>query len=342
MNRSPSRFIALIVSFLAIAAPAAAGSPQEEVDFRKMPAEGLWFRSRRTIEVNLDGKVQAGDVGTQRVKQTSTYDEAFTEKVLTKKEKEEAEIEPGVTAFTRDYLQAFTISTIVTDRMLIPHQDRKDELYSALDFYATLKDGELELKLNDPVEGPPIPAPGMAEELAHRFTYPNPIFPETPGPRRIGETWSLAEEAIKKLFPRRPAHRIHGTLKVRFSRIEPAHPVNFSTVTKQLLPDGDSLLVKSPAAPKPVRCAVLEARARLELRPEDELPLTLEFAGTFHYSLVHHLVVESSMKGTIRIQGTLRIHDFDFPGTYSDTTKLEFYEMADGGDENGGGAKGER
>jgi len=334
MNRSPSILIALAFSLLATAAPAAPQSPQEEVDFRRMPAERLWFSSVRNIEVNLDGKVQAGDVGNQRVKQTSAYIEVFTEKILKKKEE-------GVIAFTRDYSKAFTISTVETDRMLIPHQDRRDELYSALDFYATLKDGELELELNDPVEGH-IPAPGMAEELAHRFTYPHPILPEKPGSRRIGDTWSLAEEAIKKLFPRQPAHRVHGTLKVTFARIEPAYPVDFSSVTKRPVGDGDSILVKSPPVPKPVRCAVLETKARLELRPKDQLPLTLEFAGTFHYSLVHRLIVQSSVKGTIRIQGTLRIHDFDFPGTYSDETKLEFHEMADADDEETDEAKQER
>jgi len=322
MHRSPWKIATRILPLLLLALPGAGGPQPEEIEFWRPPPEGLYFSSARLIKAELDGAVRAGELGTQRMKQNSEYFEDFTEKVLP------AETD-GVTKFTREYVRAYTKSQVVTDRMLIPHQDRQDELYAALDFQAVLKDGEVELWLSDPerLEGERlVRAEGIEDELKHLFTYPHPVLPADHKPRRVGDAWSLDESALKKLFPRRPADGLQGTLKVTFARIDPSQAVNFSTVTKKVDDEGQISYVLGKPVEKPVRCAVLETKGTLSVRAKDRLPLTLELEGTYHYSIAHQVIVKSKLTGKIHIQGTLRKHAFDFPGTYSDVTQVEFHK----------------
>ncbi|MBN2490454.1 MAG: hypothetical protein JXQ29_06360 [Planctomycetes bacterium] len=323
------RLILLGVAALLGAAGGGPGAP-DEVDFGRPPVEGLWFSRVRQIDTEPGGEVRADGLGTQRQRQKMVYTEDYSEKI----DKVEGR---KVTALKRQYVAATTLSEIETDRMLNPAKDQHEELYSGHDFLVQWgADGTMSLSVlhtEDPSR-PPIgenltlreASEAVRSALEHAFDYPGPFLPADDRPRRVGDSWTLSEEALNRILPRRPDQPLRGTMAITFTAVDPEFAVKVSTVEES--PEG-FLLARAPVDRK-VACAVLNARASLRNEPQEgeALPLRLELSGTLHYSLEHRLILQFDLAGTLRIEGTLRDYTFRHGGTYRDRMLLQLHEAA--------------
>lgn len=301
----------------------------EDIDFGAPPPKGLLFSRLRKTVSSLSGRRVVGAAGERSVqilRQTLTYDEDYTEKIVRVKGNR-------VTALTRKYVTAATRSEVETDRMPRPRFDQREEPYAAVDLAVEWKDGKAELQVivppderteGDDPDGLARPSEAMARALAHAFDHPHPLLPRGPTRRAVGSCWTVGEEAINRIFPCQPAARIKGALEVRFVSIRADHPIRVSTVTVTTTGVGQATKVEK-SEKVPFRCAVLAVKGTITTTPKGGLPLELTLEGTLLYSIEHRLVVAQKLTGRQKIAGTLQGDRFEFEGPYEDTAAVELH-----------------
>ena len=325
LSRFPAAMALLILSATAVLAAARLPTVPDEVDFSLVPPAELWFSRFRKLSTNLNGDVTMGQLGAQKQTLAFEHREWITEKI--------DKVENGrVVALKRKYEEAITSSSVETNRMLSPRKNLFEELYSTLDFSAEWKNGQMELRVIPPQEKQTEgddrvkidePAEEVREALLHAFDYPGPLLP---GGKLtsfgIGESWTLSDEAVNRLFPRRLAFPFQGTVTVTFFAVEPGHPVMTSTCEPK---DGE--LQETAREKKPFPCAVLKSKARLKQSGPDRLSLALDFEGTHYFSLQHRIVVKANLAGTMRVSGKQNEYEFRYEGSYKETVTAEIHRL---------------
>lgn len=323
MPRIPSRLI-LICLFILV--PAGLGSiqpnnPDDAVDFSLPPPENLLFFKNRTQELTLAGEVNAGDLGVQKLKQKLVYKEVSSNRIC-------QVVDGRPVSVSRNFYKADTTKEIETDRMLTPWKDQQPQPYSQLDILMELKEEGMKFKVLEESnekypEGRWVEPAGAAaraiEAIQHSFRYPDPLL--IPESRRVGESWTLSEEAINNLFARAPADRFSGTCKVTFAAMKMDHTIRLSFLgrTDEVVGEEE---VKIP-------CAVLTSEASLVTHPDGKPPMSLDFKGEHFYSLEHRIIVFADITGDVRIKGSIREYDFNGEGGLKDWTVVAICKKKD-------------